>query len=150
MKTKVTAVVLMLTMGAFVCSCGRINMLSATFDDSARAARGWAEACLDRDPVKAARFWSRGRQHPEDTVCAPILGVLDVGDSAAVVAVEDRGSMVSSGELLVFIRRSSDGKMGVLGVYLANSEDGPVVYDSVRRNGASPEQALYSASHFWY
>ena len=64
------------------------------------------------------------RRLPE--VCTWLDGVAD-SEPIKVVAIEDRSSLISSGELFVIIQNRSSSQRAMLRILLANTEDGPVV-----------------------
>lgn len=107
-------------------SCGQSSkLLSATFNDSAKTARGWVEGCMAGNTRKVDRLTSwRVRQLPE--VCTWLGDVAD-SETITVVAIEDRSSLISSGELFVIIQNRSSSERAMLRILLANTEDGPVV-----------------------
>ncbi|MFZ2361538.1 MAG: hypothetical protein WA040_19510 [Anaerolineae bacterium] len=107
-------------------SCGESSkLLSATFKDSAKTARGWVEGCMSGNMRQVKRLTSRGvRQLPE--VCTWLDDVAD-SEPIKVVAIEDRSSLISSGELFVIIQNTASSRRAMLRILLANTEDGPVV-----------------------
>lgn len=101
------------------------SLLSATFKDSAKTARGWVEGCMAGNTSRVNRLTSWGvRQLPE--VCT-WLGDVANSDPITVVAIEDKSSLIGSGELFVIIENSSSSERAMLRILLANTEDGPVV-----------------------
>lgn len=101
------------------------SLLSATFKDSAKTTRGWVEGCMAGTTSRVNRLTSWGvRQLPE--VCT-WLGDVANSEPITVVAIEDRSSLIGSGELFVIIENSSSSERAMLRILLANTEDGPVV-----------------------
>ena len=83
-------------------ACVSQPVLSATFADAAKVARGWIEACQKDDETKALSFWSPG--FPEvANYETEFLIQLYQETNFKLLAIEDRASLISSGELAAFI-----------------------------------------------
>ncbi len=116
----------MVVIAAVLAGCNASDkLLSATFKDSAKTARGWVEGCMAGNTSRVNRLTSWGvRQLPE--VCT-WLGDVANSEPITVVAIEDKSSLIGSGELFVIIENSSSSERAMLRILLANTEDGPVV-----------------------
>jgi hypothetical protein len=101
------------------------SMLSATFKECAAVVRSWAEACLAGDLGAAARMLSlTNTDMPE--VCLELANNPD-RKSLEVAGIEDEISLLSTGELTLFIRDKSTGSQAAISVTLANGLEGPVI-----------------------
>lgn len=105
--------------------CQPQAILSAPFKDAAKVTRQWGEACQKGDVDKAVGYWSKGDPNLARSESV-YLSDLHKATPFEIVGIEDWSSLLSSGELLVVLRRA-DGGQGALAVHLANSELGPVV-----------------------
>ncbi|MCX6031852.1 MAG: hypothetical protein NT169_21440 [Chloroflexi bacterium] len=108
-------------------ACVSQPILSATYNDAAKVARGWIEACQKGDQAKALNFWSPG--FPDVAKYeTEFLVKLYQETNFKLLAIEDRASLISSGELAAFIQ-VPNGQQGMILIYLANGERGPVIAD---------------------
>lgn len=140
--------------------CGAQPVLSAPFTGAARVTRQWVEACQKGDTNRAAGYWSKGDPDLAQTESV-FLSELHRATRFEIIGIEDWSSLISSGKLLVVIRRP-DGKQGALVINLANSESGPVVTrvdyvsssDGFRYSGSSYGRVERQSSsfdlRFWY
>ena len=111
-----------------VAGCG-VNtqpLLTSTFNEAAGVAKGWVSACTHEDARSAIKFWSKGYPQLAETESI-FLCDLHKETKFELISVEDRSSLISSGLLWIFLRRSN-GKQGLLQVQIANSDSGPVLF----------------------
>jgi len=101
------------------------NMLSATFDESATVVRNWGEACIKGNFDKAETKVSIENYGTQET-CQYLASTTD---NLEIIAIEDRGSLINSGKLIMYVENMSDGGYIKIEVGLANSERGPVIYN---------------------
>lgn len=110
------------------CISGQNQLLSATFNKSAPIVRAWAEACISNNMSEANKYLSHGAiQQP--SVCT-YFSTHENRGSLTVIAVEDRSSLISSGQLVIVVRDSMLNARAMFLVFLANTEQGPVVYNA--------------------
>ncbi|MBI3536489.1 MAG: hypothetical protein HY070_02840 [Chloroflexi bacterium] len=101
------------------------QILSETFSNTSKVTKDWVNACIREDAIAAAKYWSKS--DPEQAKNqSELLCDLHKRAKFELVSVEDRGSLISSGRLSVFLRRG-DGKTGEMVVSLANSDNSVVI-----------------------
>jgi hypothetical protein len=118
-------------------------------------------ACQKGDIDKAVGVWSKGDPNLARTESF-FLSELHKTAGFEIAGIEDWASLISSGELLVVLRRA-DGKQGALVVHLANSESSPVVrrvvyvdsgggFGYYPQYGGDARQATWTPfdARFWY
>jgi len=108
------------------CISGQNQLLSATFNKSSPIVRAWAEACISNNMSEAYKYLSLGAIQQPD-VCT-YLAEHENRNSFSVIAIEDRSSLISSGQLLIVVKDQSINARAIFLIFLANTEQGPVVY----------------------
>ena len=118
--------ILILAAICFLTSCAG-KVLSATFDESAAIVRDWGDACINRNFSDANKYLSATVVH-QIQAC---IFLSTYQSDLNVVAVEDQGTFMNSGELFMVIEDLTTGKRSIITVFLSNSEHGPVILNAL-------------------
>jgi len=118
------AAILSILISLNLAGCATSKILSATFEESAAVVRAWGEACIKGNFDKADTKVSI-QANGDQEVCQYLANHIH---NLEINSIEDRGSLINSGELTVFVEDTSSGEYFTIEVRLANSERGPVIY----------------------
>lgn len=110
------------------CISGQNQLLSATFNKSSPIVRAWAEACISNNMSEAYKYLSLGAIQQPD-VCT-YLAEHENRNLFSIIAIEDRSSLISSGQLLIVVKDRSANARAIFLVFLANTEQGPVIVEA--------------------
>lgn len=119
------AVILCTVISLSLAGCATNNILSATFDKSAAVVRAWGEACVKGNFDNADTKVSVQANNNVQETCQYLANHIHIFE---IIAIEDRGALINSGKLTVFLEDTSTGEYLMIEVSLANSERGPVIY----------------------